>query len=173
MFSYGSSFFAERPIVFFDSHPEPPAGIVWDSINSVKKQLIISWTGDVVLDVQPGLVRLQWYTTDGKFGKKDYELREHEDVRQGFEKLCTLDDVSRCQVLGYPSQNPFSIFGESEFAIQERKKREILDSAQYRDFIPRNKKGPSVAEQIDDIIDFEEKKQEGKKQQFVVGEEEV
>ncbi|GAM91513.1 hypothetical protein ANO11243_095650 [Dothideomycetidae sp. 11243] len=160
MSGLSSIMFEERPIIFFDSHPEPPAGIIWDSISHIKKQLTIAWTGDVVLDVQPGLLRLQWYTSDGKFGKRDYEIREFEEVRRGFEELCKLDEVSRTMIVGYPSQNPYSMFGESEYAIHEKKKRDILNSAEYRDFVPKAKKGPSVSQQIDDIINADTKKQE-------------
>lgn len=111
--------------------------------------------------------------TDGKFGKRDYELREYNEARQGFEKLSILDDVGRCMIMGYPSQNPYSIYGESPFAIKEREKREILESNRYKDFVPRAKKGPTVAEQIDDILDAEDKKPQAVKDTAKVKTQEV
>lgn len=184
MFSFGSAFYDERPMIYFDSHPEPPAGLVWNALSHVKNQLYIAWTGDVVLDVQPGLLRLQWWTVrnpqapskapstnglqdEGKFGKRDYEIREFEEVRLGFEQLCNIPEVARCQVLGYPSQNPFSVYGESPYALNERKKREILASPEYQSWGSKSKKdGVSVGQKIDAIIGSEDKKQELKKQQF-------
>ena len=62
-------------------------------------------------------------------------------------------------ILGYPSQNPYSIYGESPYALQEREKRELLDSDQYKGFIPRSKKGVSVGQRIDEILDSEDKRQ--------------
>lgn len=67
-------------------------------------------------------------------------------------------------VVGYASQSPYSIYGESEYASQERKKREILESKQYRDLVPKAKKGPTVTEQINEIIAADDKAQEKKKQ---------
>ena len=184
----------EKPIILFDSQPDQQGGVIYESLVRFKNHLAVAWTGDVVLDVEPGMVRLQWYTvsisnisfsllgywtcsdfqqTDGKFGKRDYELREYNEARQGFEKLSILDDVGRCMILGYPSQNPYSIYGESPFAIKEREKKEILDSARYRDFVPRAKKGPSVAEQIDDILDSEDKKPKSTKDTSKVETQEV
>lgn len=62
MNSFGNSIFDERPVIFFDSHPEPPAGMLWNAVSHVKGQLKTAWTGEVILDVKPGLLRLQWYT---------------------------------------------------------------------------------------------------------------
>ncbi|KAG8631807.1 hypothetical protein KVT40_000947 [Elsinoe batatas] len=152
----GRGLLDERPIVFFDSHPEPQTGIVRDSINRFTKHLMTAWTGDVVLDVEPGMLRLQWYTTDSTFGKRDYLLSEHTECQTGWETLCNLPEVSRAMIVGYPSQNPYSIDGKSQWKLQERKKKEILQSEQYRYLVPRKKKEPTVGQKIEDILQEEE-----------------
>ncbi|PNS18156.1 hypothetical protein CAC42_3601 [Sphaceloma murrayae] len=152
----GRGLLDERPIIFFDSHPEPPAGIVRDSLSRFTKHLKTAWTGDVVIDVQPGMLRLQWYTTDGNFGKRDYELREHAEAQTGWETICNLPDVARAMIVGYPSQNPYSIDGKSQYAVQEMRRQEILRSQEYRDLVPRKKKEPGVGDRIEDIIMEEE-----------------
>lgn len=55
-------FFEEKPIVFFDTHPEPEPGIIYDSLNRLKKHLITAWTAVPDLDVAPGQIRLAWIT---------------------------------------------------------------------------------------------------------------
>ncbi|KAF4553534.1 Hypothetical protein D9617_6g092650 [Elsinoe fawcettii] len=152
----GRGILDERPIIFFDSHPEPQAGIVRDSISRFTKHLKTAWTGDVVLDIEPGMLRLQWYTTDNTFGKRDYLLREHSEAQTGWETLCNLPEVQRAMIVGYPSQNPYSIDGKSQWKLQEQKKREILQEERYRDLVPRQKKEPGVGDRIEDILMEEE-----------------
>lgn len=159
-----------------------------------------AWTGDVVIDVQPGMIRLQWYTvrpppppqqpaasfimqitnatqTDGNFGKRDYELREHAEAQTGWETLCNLPEVDRAMIVGYPSQNPYSIDGKSQWVVQEMKKKEIMQSQEYRDLVPRKKKEPGIGDRIDDIIQDEDlrekKRRQREEKQGFAGTEEV
>ncbi|TKX22459.1 hypothetical protein C1H76_5241 [Elsinoe australis] len=173
----GRGLLEERPIIFFDSHPEPPAGIIRDSLSRFTKHLMTAWTGDVVIDVQPGMIRLQWYTTDGNFGKRDYELREHAEAQTGWETLCNLPEVDRAMIVGYPSQNPYSIDGKSQWVVQEMKKKEIMQSQEYRDLVPRKKKEPGIGDRIDDIIQDEDlrekKRRQREEKQGYAGSEEV
>lgn len=103
--------------------------------------------------------------TDGKEGKRDYELKDHEEVRLGFEKLFTLNEVSRAMVLGYASQNPYSIYGKSEYQQQQEEKQKMLE-AQYRDFVPRKAKKENVGAEIDMILDEEDKRTAKKGQEM-------
>jgi len=169
-----SYLFEEKPIILFDTHPGNATSFVQESWDRFRRHIGTAWTGVPYFDVSPGMLRLFWTTvchpnacdkstlihshqTDGKEGKRDYELREHEEVRQGFEVLASLNDVGRAMVLGYASQNPYVIFGESEFERQEKERKKILESTQYRDFVPRKRK-ENVGAEIDHILDMEEKK---------------
>ena len=196
----------ERPIALFDSHPDATLSFVQHAWDRFRRHLTTAWTGVPDLDVSHGELRLFWVTvrippptnqglhlrnsldlftnsvcgkqTDGKEGKRDYSLREYEDVRRGFEKLCTLADVTRAMVLGYADENPFSMFGKSKFEEMEEEKRRVLRENQYRDFIPKRLKPKSIANQIDDILDAEEKEEEERRKEIKfsddsIGKEEV
>ena len=115
--------------------------------------------------------RLIIIQTDGKEGNRDYELKEHDEVRRGFEKLAGLQEVARVMVLGYASQNPYAIYGEeSEFERLEREKKRMFDAQPYRDFVPKEKRrggGPDgkagnladlLRDDIQNLIDMEDKK---------------
>jgi len=65
-------------------------------------------------------------------------------------------------VLGYASENPYSLFGKSKFEEMEEEKRRMLEN-QYRDFIPKKRKPQSIGAQIDDILDAEEKEEKAAK----------
>jgi len=106
--------------------------------------------------------------TDGKEGKRDYDLKDHEEVRLGFEKLFTLNEVSRAMVLGYASQNPYSIYGKSEYQQQQEEKQKMLE-AQYRDFVPRKSRKENVGAEIDMILNEEEKRSAKVNQQEMGG----
>lgn len=67
-----------------------------------------------------------------------------------------MPEVARAMVVGYPSQNPYSIDGKSQYAVQEMRKQDLLKSQEYRDMVPRKKKEPSVGARIEDIIMEEE-----------------
>lgn len=62
-------------------------------------------------------------------------------------------------VLGYPTQNPFSIYGQSEFEKEEQRKRELMDTMYGGNFGGSKKKEKeSVGVKIEEILDGEEKR---------------
>ena len=65
-------------------------------------------------------------------------------------------------VLGHASQNPFTLFGESEFEKQEKERKRMLET-QYRDFVPRKSDKENVGAEIEHILDMEDESQKGGK----------
>lgn len=68
-------------------------------------------------------------------------------------------------VIGYASQNPYSIYGKSEYQQQQEEKRKMLE-AQYRDFVPRKSRKENVGAEIDMILNEEEKRSTKKGQEM-------
>ena len=73
-----------------------------------------------------------------------------------------MDEVARVMVLGHASQNPFTLFGESEFEKQEKERKRMLET-QYRDFVPRKSDKENVGAEIEHILDMEDESQKGGK----------
>jgi len=143
-------------------------------VDGCSKSGCSSWTIEVVLGHGTFCDRptLSNFTntcqTDGKEGKRDYELKDHEEVRLGFEKLFTLNEVARAMVIGYASQNPFSIYGKSEYQQQQEEKKKMLE-AQYQDFVPRKSKKENVGAEIDMILQDEERRSAKAREQEMGG----
>ncbi|OWP06316.1 hypothetical protein B2J93_4932 [Marssonina coronariae] len=97
------------PVVFFDSHPEEQESYLYSYWSSLKSSLKIAWTGDVPKFHETGVLRLYFYTQEGRIGHKDYELREYEKVRADWHKALELPEVRRAVVMGYSGQNPYTL----------------------------------------------------------------
>jgi len=80
-------------------------------------------------------------------------------------------DVTRVQIVGYASQNPYTLHRSADgmisgFELEQEKKKELLRSNGYKDFIPRNNEGVDkgqdlgVGQKIDQILRQEEKRVE-------------
>jgi len=57
-----SYFMEERPIAFFDSHPEYSASFVWNTWDRFRRHITTAWTAVPNLDVSHGQLRLFWVT---------------------------------------------------------------------------------------------------------------
>lgn len=129
-----------KPTVFFDSHPEEQESYLYSYWSSLKSQLKIAWTGDVPKPLNPGQLRIVWWTHEGHQGMKDYELHQYELVRNNFDSLLNLPDVRRVLIEGYSGQNPF-IMASNPWADAEKKQkrqdrrhqREIEQTQRYDD----------------------------------------
>ena len=71
-------------------------------------------------------------------------------------------------VIGYASQNPYSIYGKSEYQQQQEEKKKMLE-AQYRDFVPRKSKKENVGAEIDMILKDEERRSAKAREQEMGG----
>jgi len=99
----------ESPVIFFDSHPEQQDSYLYSYVSSLKSTLSTAWTGIVPPFLEPGELRIVWWTTDGNEGNKDYPLRKYREVRDQYETLLNHPDVKRCLITGYPGQNPYAM----------------------------------------------------------------
>jgi len=60
LLNYNSS--EECPIVIFDSDPNAKSNFLINTISRFTSHLSTAWTGDYVPDVEPGSIRVQWWT---------------------------------------------------------------------------------------------------------------
>jgi hypothetical protein len=113
------------PTIFFDSHPEEQESYLYSYWTSFKSTLKIAWTGKVPKFLNPGTLRIIWYTQDGNEGFKDYELHEYAIVRDNFDVLLKLDEVRRVVVMGYSGQNPYVMGAGGRNPWQDKFRREF------------------------------------------------
>ena len=52
----------EKPIIFFDSHPQAAPGYISEAITRFTNHLSTAWTGVPIWDVSLGQLRLAWTT---------------------------------------------------------------------------------------------------------------
>jgi hypothetical protein len=113
------------PTIFFDSHPEEQESYLYSYWSSFKATLKIAVTGQVPRFLNPGTLRIIWYTHDGNEGMKDYELHEYALVRENFDVLLGLDEVRRVVVMGYSGQNPYILGAGGRNPWQDKFRREF------------------------------------------------
>lgn len=111
--------------IFFDSHPEEQESYLYSYWSSFKATLKIAITGQVPKFLNPGTLRIIWYTYDGNEGLKDYELHEYALVRDNFDVLLKLDEVRRVVIMGYSGQNPYILGDGGRNPWQDRFEREF------------------------------------------------
>ncbi|KAG0648479.1 hypothetical protein D0Z07_5489 [Hyphodiscus hymeniophilus] len=111
--------------IFFDSHPEEQESYLYSYWSSFKSSLKIAWTGQVPKFLNPGTLRIIWYTQDGSEGMKDYELHEYALVRDNFDVLLRLDEVRRVVIMGYSGQNPYVLGVGGRNPFQDKFQRDL------------------------------------------------
>lgn len=104
----------EISIMFDDRHSGPPAGqdqtsyaqSIW--LSTMQRIGRPSWH---VPDLEPGYVRVIWYTYAGVEGSKDYRLWQANDAKEAFDSLS--HNGLRPMILGWSAENPFPMIGAS------------------------------------------------------------
>ncbi|KAI9053651.1 hypothetical protein LZ554_002605 [Drepanopeziza brunnea f. sp. 'monogermtubi'] len=145
-----------RPVIFFDSHPEEQESYLYSYWSSFKSNLKIAWTGDVPKFHELGVLRIYFYTQEGKIGHKDYELREYEKVKEDWNKALELPEVRRAVVMGYSGQNPYTL-GHNPWVEKFKKDKRNQERAEAQrkkqDALRAERKKTLAAE---DLIDFDD-----------------
>ena len=72
----------------------------------------LGWPSFFKQDLEPGMLRLIWYTHVGTEGHRDFLLYKADAVKEMFESLS--DEGFRPMVLGWSAENPFPMIGGSE-----------------------------------------------------------
>jgi hypothetical protein len=153
------------PIIYFDSHPEEQAqSYLYSGLSWLGSQLHIAFTGQVPRPHLPGNLRVIWYMTDGNQGLKDYQLHEYVQVRENFNELLKMDEIRRVVIMGYPSENPYTIEAggkKSKLAKQLDKKMQRIREDR-REVKKNMEKDKAVygADEMDERIDSEEEEEE-------------
>ncbi|RDW74955.1 hypothetical protein BP6252_06097 [Coleophoma cylindrospora] len=125
------------PVIFFDSHPEEQESYLYSYYSSLKKTLKIAFTGNVPKPLEPGKLRLVWWTHDGSEGHKDYELHQYALVRDNFDGLLALPEIRRCLVTGFAGQNPYVAGNnpwemDKKFARNAKLERQRMENTEQR-----------------------------------------
>lgn len=71
----------------------------------------LGWPSFSKPDLDPGLLRLTWYTHAGNEGSRDFPLYKADAVKEMFDSLS--DEGFRPMVLGWSAENPFPMIGGS------------------------------------------------------------
>jgi hypothetical protein len=143
------------PAIFFDSHPSEQESYLYSYWSSLKNTLHIAWTGQVPKPLEPGTLRVVFWTHENTQGIKDYELHEYILVQESWEELCKQDEVRRCLVMGYSGQNPYvrADGGSNPWVekFQRDQKRERERARQGGERMDNSKEG-----RVGKLIDIEE-----------------
>lgn len=145
-----------KPIVFFDSHPEEQESYLHSYWSGLKSNLKIAWTGEVPKFHETGVLRLYFYTQEGRIGHKDYELREYEKVKEDWQKALELPDVRRAVIMGYSGQNPYTL-GNNPWV--EKFKRDKKNQARAEALRKKQDEARTVTRKDNDVgnlIDFDD-----------------
>lgn len=79
----------------------------------------LGWPSWQIPDLEPGKLRLIWYTHAGAEGTRDYPLYRAYTVKEMFDSLS--DEGFRPMILGYSGENPFPMIGGSEPPLEPKK----------------------------------------------------
>lgn len=72
----------------------------------------LGWPSFFKQNLDPGMLRLIWYTHAGNEGSRDFPLWKANAVKEMFDSLS--DEGFRPMVLGWSAENPFPMIGGSE-----------------------------------------------------------
>ncbi|KXL50444.1 hypothetical protein M433DRAFT_176420 [Acidomyces richmondensis BFW] len=72
----------------------------------------LGWPSFDTPDLEPGKIRLVWYTHAGNEGQRDYPLYMAYTVKEMFDSLS--DEGFRPMIVGYSAENPYPMIGGAE-----------------------------------------------------------
>lgn len=129
----------------------------------------LQWPSLWTQDLEPGNLRLIWYTTHGAEGKRDYPLQSWESVRVAFQSLET--EGFRPMLLGWSRENPFPELG----GRVPEKVESVLPSARkaktYSGAMSGHREGESPHDRVMAIIEGEERREaEARAEEVLMGE---
>lgn len=101
-------------IIFFDNRMAKTKDDKFSTLQSYWTSSLhrLGWSSFFKPDLDPGMLRLTWYTHAGNEGSRDFPLYKAEAVKEMFDSLS--DEGFRPMVLGWSGENPFPMIGGSE-----------------------------------------------------------
>ncbi|GAB7364837.1 hypothetical protein MBLNU230_g5630t1 [Neophaeotheca triangularis] len=130
----------------------------------------LQWPSIWSEDLEPGRLRLVWYTTAGSEGKRDYPLQSWESVRLAFQSL-ELEGF-RPMLLGWVNENPFPELGGRVPEETKSVLPKVRKAKTYSGFMSGHREGESPHDRVMAIIEAEEKREAEKRAKEVVGDDE-
>ncbi|KAF2725994.1 hypothetical protein K431DRAFT_290479 [Polychaeton citri CBS 116435] len=114
-------------------------------------------------ELEPGKIRLIWYTHAGVEGKRDYHLFRAYAVLEMFESLSS--DGFRPMILGWSAENPFPMIGGNEPPPEPKKAQPKLAKT-WSPTVSGHGKG-EVHERIMNILNKEEEREAEERRKLV------
>nr|OQO32074.1 hypothetical protein B0A51_00612 [Rachicladosporium sp. CCFEE 5018] len=118
-------------------------------------------------DLEPGKLRLVWYTHTGTEGSREYPIHMAYTVKEMYDSLS--GDGFRPMILGWSLENPFPMIGGSE-PPEEPKQPEIRKATTWSNNVSGHAKGANPHERVMAIIAKEEERQKERRAGEVRGE---
>ncbi|KAK3051233.1 hypothetical protein LTR09_007629 [Extremus antarcticus] len=108
-------------VIFFDSRMSTTVDDKFSTIQSYWTAGLhrLGWPSLYRQDLDPGMIRLIWYTHVGNEGHRDYALHRAYAVKEMFDSLS--EGGFRPMVLGWSGENPFPMIGGSEPPLEPKK----------------------------------------------------
>ena len=101
-------------VIFFDNRLAKTKDDNFSRIQSYWTEGLyrMGWPSFFKPDLDPGMLRLTWYTHAGNEGGRDFPLYKADAVKEMFDSLS--EEGFRPMVLGWSAENPFPMIGGSE-----------------------------------------------------------
>ncbi|KAK5163266.1 uncharacterized protein LTR77_010852 [Saxophila tyrrhenica] len=108
-------------VIFFDSRMSTTPDNQFSYLQSSRIASLhrLGWPSFTKPDLDPGMIRLVWYTHVGNEGQRDYPLYRAYAVKDMFDSLS--EAGFRPMVLGWSGENPFPMIGGSEPPAEPKK----------------------------------------------------
>ncbi|EME79293.1 uncharacterized protein MYCFIDRAFT_199100 [Pseudocercospora fijiensis CIRAD86] len=110
-------------------------------------------------DLEPGKIRLVWYTHVGNEGKRDFLLHKWEAVKEMFDSLS--QEGFRPMICGYSNENPFPMLGGVEPPPPPKKaeKKEPKKAKTWSNHVAGHVEGSTPHDRVMAIIQADEKRE--------------
>ena len=108
-------------VIFFDNRLAKTKDDNFSTLQSYWTEGLykLGWPSFFKPDLDPGMLRLIWYTHVGNEGSRDFPLHKADAVKEMFDSLS--DEGFRPMVLGWSAENPFPMIGGSEPPLEPSK----------------------------------------------------
>lgn len=156
-------------IILFDARTTPHPEIVNSPLGSYYTSTLsrFGWSSiwNRLANVDPGNIRLIWYTHVGNEGIRDFPLYKAEVVKEMFDSLAT--EGFRPMILGWSGENPYPMIGGSVPDMPKAKPKPRVTKTWSGTVSGHGKEGTTPHERVMAIIGEEEKREAKKREEEV------
>ncbi|WPG99428.1 Hypothetical protein R9X50_00224200 [Acrodontium crateriforme] len=132
----------------------------------MKAMCSLGWPSVHAQDLEPGRVRLMWYTHAGNEGTRDFPLWKAYGVKDMFDELS--DQGFRPLIIGWSAENPFPMIGGSEPPPEPKKKAPRVAKTYSMSVAGHSTRtGETPHDRVMAIIDAEEEREAKKRKEDI------